>query len=276
MAKQKKELTAIEKKNIRHMFWASGQMWGDFTMVRMEGNTYAYCMLPILNEVYGDNEELVTEAFVRNTEFFNTHASAAGLVLGLSYALERERAANPEAVPPQLITDIKTSLMGPLAAIGDSLFFNCIRVISAGIGISLAAQGNPLGVLLFVGIYGGIFLAIKWYLIHLGYSLGTEAITKAFASGIIQTITNAACAMGLVMVGALCSTMISIEIPLVIKMGSGTKMVVQDIFDGIMPGMLKLVLLFGVVFLIRKKWKPINIILLILVVSVVGAFFGVL
>ncbi len=42
-----------------------------------------------------------------------------------------------------MITNIKTSLMGPLAAIGDSLFFNCIRVISGGIGIALASQGNP-------------------------------------------------------------------------------------------------------------------------------------
>ena len=94
--KTKKELTPTEKKNLKHIFWCSGQMWGDFTMVRMEGNTYAYCMLPVLNEVYGNNKELLTEAFVRNTEFFNTHAAASGLVFGLSYALERERAQDPE------------------------------------------------------------------------------------------------------------------------------------------------------------------------------------
>ncbi len=273
--KNNKTLTPIEKKNLRHMFWISGHFWADFTMVKMEGNTYAYCMLPIINEVYGDNEELATEAFVRNTEFFNTHASAAGLNLGLSYALERERAKNPEAVTPEMITNIKTSLMGPLAAVGDSIFFNCIRVIAAGIGISLAAQGNALGVLLFVAIYGGGFLAVKWYLINLGYTLGTNAITKAFETGIIKTITNAACAMGLMMVGALVASMVSVSTPLVIPMGSGTEMVVQNIFDGIMPGILKLGLLFGVVYLIRRKWKPIYIIALILTVSILGSAVGV-
>jgi len=272
---EKKELTPIEKKNLRHMFWTSGQMWGDFTMVKMEGNTYAYAMLPIINEVYGDNKELVTEAFVRNTEFFNTHASAAGLIFGLSYALERERAQDPEKVPGEMITNIKTSLMGPLAAIGDSIFFNCIRVISAGVGISLAAQGNPLGVFLFVGIYGGIFLAVKWYLMVLGYTVGTATITKAFKSGIIKSISDAACAMGLVMVGSLVSSMVSITVPLKIPMGSGTEMVVQDIFDGIIPGFLKLVLLFGILALIRKKWKPIWIIFLILAIGVVGSLLGV-
>lgn len=276
MAANKRELTPVEKKNLRHIFWCSGHMWGDFTMVKMEGNTYAYCMLPVINEVYGDNKELVTEAFVRNTEFFNTHASVSGLIFGLSYALERERSLNPEAVSGEMITNIKTSLMGPLAAIGDSIFFNCIRVISAGIGISLAAQGNPLGVLLFVAIYGGIFLAVKWYLLNLGYTVGTETITKAFQSGIIQSLSDAACAMGLVMVGSLVSSMVSISSPAEIAMGGGTTMVVQDIFDGIIPGFLKLVLLFSIVAMIRKKWKPIWIIFLILGVGVLGSVLGVL
>lgn len=276
MAGNRRELTPTEKKNLRHMFWISGHYWGDFTMVKMEGNTYAYCMLPVINEVYAGNEELIKEAFVRNTEFFNTHAAASGLVLGLSYALERERSQNPEAVPGSMITNIKTSLMGPLAAVGDSIFFNCIRVIAAGVGISLAEKGNPLGVLAFILIYGSCFLGTKWYLLNLGYTMGTETITKAFQSGIIQSLSKAACAMGLVMVGSLVSNMVSISIPLVIPMGAGTEMVVQDIFDNIMPGFLKLVLLFAIVGLIRKKWKPITIILLILVVSVTGSFFGIL
>lgn len=273
--KDRKELTSIEKQNLRKMFWRSGHMWADFTMVKMEGMTYAYAMLPVINEVYKDNPELQTEAFVRNTEFFNTHAAAAGLNLGLSYALERERSQDPEAITGEMITNIKTSLMGPLAAVGDSIFFNCIRVISAGVGMSLASQGNPLGVVLFVGIYGGAFLAVKWYLLNLGYSLGTEAITAAFKSGIVGWLSDSACCMGLIMVGSLVSSMVSISTPLVIPMGAGAEMVVQDIFDGIMPGILKIGLLFLIMNLVRKKVKPIFIIFGILIVSVVGSFFGV-
>lgn len=273
--KDRKELTPIEKQNLKKMFWRSGQMWADFTMVKMEGMTYAYAMLPVINEVYKDNPELQTEAFVRNTEFFNTHAAAAGLNLGLSYALERERSQDPEAITGEMITNIKTSLMGPLAAVGDSIFFNCIRVISAGVGMSLASQGNPLGVVLFVGIYGGAFLAVKWYLLNLGYSLGTEAITAAFKSGIVGWLSDSACCMGLIMVGSLVSSMVSISTPLVIPMGAGAEMVVQDIFDGIMPGILKIGLLFLIMNLVRKKVKPIFIIFGILIVSVIGSFFGV-
>lgn len=273
--KDRKELTPIEKQNLKKMFWRSGHMWADFTMVKMEGMTYAYAMLPVINEVYKDNPELQTEAFVRNTEFFNTHAAAAGLNLGLSYALERERSQDPGAITGEMITNIKTSLMGPLAAVGDSIFFNCIRVISAGVGMSLASQGNPLGVVLFVAIYGGAFLAVKWYLLNLGYSLGTEAITAAFKSGIVGWLSDSACCMGLIMVGSLVSSMVSISTPLVIPMGAGAEMVVQDIFDGIMPGILKIGLLFLIMNLVRKKVKPIFIIFGILIVSVIGSFFGV-
>lgn len=276
MAKmKKKELTPIEKKNLRKIFWRSGQMWADFTMVKMEGMTYAYSMLPVIDEVYKDNPELQTEAFVRNTEFFNTHAAAAGLTLGLSYALERERSKDPEAITGDMITNIKTSLMGPLAAVGDSIFFNCVRVISAGVGMSLASQGNPLGVVLFVAIYGGTFLATKWALLNLGYSLGTDAITKAFKSGIVGWLSDSACCMGLIMVGALVSSMVSISTPLVVPMGGGAEMVVQDIFDGIMPGILKIGLLFLIMHLVRKKVKPIFIIFGILIVAVIGSYFGV-
>lgn len=271
----KKELTPIEKKNLRKIFWKSGQMWADFTMVKMEGNTYAYAMLPVINEVYDGNEELKKEAFVRNTEFFNTHAAAAGLVFGLSYALERERSKNPDALPGEFITNIKTSLMGPLAAIGDSIFFNCIRVIAAGVGISLAEKGNHLGVLLFVLIYGGCFLTTKWVLLNLGYTVGTDAIAKVFKSGVIGSLSDAACIMGLIMVGSLVSSMVEISTPLVIPMGAGAEMVVQDIFDGIMPGLLKLILVFIIIALVRKKVKPILIIFGILAISVLGAAVGI-
>lgn len=275
MAKNKVELTDIEKKNLRSLFWRSGHMWGDFTMVKMEGNTYAYAMLPVINEVYADNEELATEAFVRNTEFFNTHAATAGLNLGLSYALERERSKDPELVTGEMITNVKTSLMGPLAAVGDSIFFNCIRVIAAGIGISLASQGNPIGVLLFVAIYGLAFLGVKWYLINLGYTLGTKSITEAFKSGIVANLSKAACVMGLMMVGSLTSSMVEISTPLVIPMGSGTEMVVQDIFDSVFPGILKLALLFFCVKMIRKKVQPIALIAIILAFGIIGALVGI-
>ena len=57
-------------------------------------------------------------------------------------------------VDADTIESIKVALMGPAAGIGDAFFFNCVRVIAAGIGIGLAAQGNLLGSIIFAVIYG--------------------------------------------------------------------------------------------------------------------------
>ena len=35
-----------------------------------------------------------------------------------------------------------SSFMGPTAGIGDAFFFNCLRVIAAGIAIGLCSQAN--------------------------------------------------------------------------------------------------------------------------------------
>ena len=42
--------------------------------------------------------------------------------------------------------------MGPLSGIGDSFFWGILRVI-AGIGISLASTGSPLGAIVFLLLY---------------------------------------------------------------------------------------------------------------------------
>ena len=43
--------------------------------------------------------------------------------------------------------------MGPLSGIGDSFFWGILRVIAAGIGISLASTGSPLGAIVFLLLY---------------------------------------------------------------------------------------------------------------------------
>lgn len=47
------------------------------------------------------------------------------------------------------INSIKLSLMGPLAGIGDSLFWGVWRVVAAGLAIGLANAGNVLAPLIF-------------------------------------------------------------------------------------------------------------------------------
>ena len=54
--------------------------------------------------------------------------------------MEEEYAKDPENFDPDSINAVKTSLMGPLSGIGDSLFQGTIRVIAFGLGVQLAQQ----------------------------------------------------------------------------------------------------------------------------------------
>ena len=256
----KSAYTTQEKKTLRKMFWNSGLVFSGFNMVKMEGNAFALTMEPALEELYEDQTERA-EALQRHNGFFNTHAVFFALIAGITYALEKQKKTSG-GVDDDVIENIKVALMGPTAGIGDAFFFNCLRVIAAGIAIGLCAQANFLGVILFVLIYGFSQFAARYYLLRMGYRYGTSFMTKA--AGV----------MGITMVGAMVASSVNVKLAWTINVGQ-TSVVVLDIFNSIMPGILSILLVFGMVRLIKKGYKPITLVFGILVISIVLAFFGI-
>lgn len=269
----KNTLTKQENKMINRIFWRSGLLFGSFNSVKMQGQGFAYTMIPAINECYKDDEKERTEALKRSNEFFNCHSSMAGFIYGLVYAMERDK-AQKKSVDGATITNVKTALMGPLAGIGDSLFFNTIRVIAASIAISLCATGNLAGVLLFMLLYGGTSLLVKYLLIRSGYSLGSTFIERVFNSGLLEIVTKAASTLGLVMVGAMVASMVSVKLGLTWTFG-GTEVVIQDVLDSIMPGILSLAVTFGVVKLLKKGYNAAVLVTGLLVACIILAAFGI-
>ena len=268
----KSAYTAQEKKTLRKMFWNSGLVFSGFNMVKMEGNAFALTMEPALEELYEDKKERA-EALQRHNGFFNTHAVFFALIAGITYALEKQKKTSG-GVDDDVIENIKVALMGPTAGIGDAVFFNCLRVIAAGIAIGLCAQANFLGVILFVLIYGFSQFAARYYLLRMGYRYGTSFIDSVFESGLMEALTKAAGVMGITMVGAMVASSVNVKLAWTINVGQ-TSVVVLDIFNSIMPGILSILLVFGMVRLIKKGYKPITLVFGILVISIVLAFFGI-
>ena len=60
--------------------------------------------------------------------------------MGIVASMEEENAKNPDDFDTSTITSIKTALMGPLAGIGDSMFWGTLLVIGIGVGASLAKK----------------------------------------------------------------------------------------------------------------------------------------
>jgi mannose/fructose/N-acetylgalactosamine-specific phosphotransferase system component IID len=230
-------------------------------------------MIPVINQLYKNDEKGRIDALVRAQEFINTHFCSLGFILGLNYALEKEK-AEKGTIDGDVIRNVKASLMGPLAGIGDSLFFTTIRVIAAGIGIGFSNQGSILGLLIFILIYGGSFMALKYPLVKQGYLLGTNFLEDLFQKGIIKSITKAANVLGLLMVGCMSASVIRVTTSLSFDI-NGAKMQLQTLFDGIMPGLLSLLTLLGVWFLLKKKISIIKITFGILFFCIIMAFFGI-
>ena len=164
--------------------------------------------------------------------------------------------------------------MGPAAGIGDAFFFNCVRVIAAGIGIGLAAQGNLLGSIIFAVIYGGSQLLLRWYFLHIGFHAGTDFINSVFETGLIKAVTKAASILGVGMVGAMVASMVKVKLAWTIQVGEAS-VVVNDVVNSIMPGLLSIVLLFVLMHLIRKGKRPSMLIFSIMIISLILAFLGI-
>lgn len=263
-----------EKKLLDRATWRSGSVNCSFNFVKMMGQGYAYSMMPFINKYYKE-EDNRREALVRANSFMNTNGAFLPFIIGINAAMEKKKSQDNGAVEESAIASVKTSLMGPLAGIGDSFMFNTLRVIAAGVGISLAAQGNVMGPIVFLALFIIPFLLIRKNMAYLGYTLGSTFLEKMFKSGLLKKVTKAASIVGIIMVGALVSQLVNIATPLSISIGE-SEVVIQEMLDSIMPGLLSVGLVFLLKSRIKKGVKPIVMVFAIMGICILGAAIGVL
>ena len=266
-------LTSQENKTLNKMFWLSHSVFCGFNMTKMEANGFTITMSPAIEEIYRNDPDGKRDAYARHQAFFNTHAVAFNFIAGLCYAFERDVAEG--RMPRESVNAIKAALMGPTAGMFDSLFFNCLRVIGAGVAMGLCSQGNPFGVLLFILIYGVTQSICKYFLLHVGYSLGTSFVDKVFKSGLMGIATVAASILGVVMVGSMTASTVSV--PLVWTVGpADAPVVVLDLLNGIYPGILSVAVVLLMMALIKRgRIRPTFLILGVLAAGLVGAALGI-
>jgi mannose/fructose/N-acetylgalactosamine-specific phosphotransferase system component IID len=76
-------------------------------------------------------------------------------------------------------------------------------------------------------------------------------------------------------VGAMTATMVSMTTPLQIGHGDGA-VKIQEVLDGIMPGLLPLGLTLLVYYLLKKNVKVTHILVGLVVVGILGKVIGIL
>lgn len=252
--------------------------WGLFKKIvinyeRMGNVGFCFSMYPVLKKLYPDKKDLAA-AMKRHLTLYQTSHYLATFQMGITAAMEEENAQDAD-FDTDSIGAVKTALMGPIAGIGDSLFWGTIKVIATGIGCSLALQGNILGPILFLLIFNIPAYLCRWFGVFLGYKMGRESMAKIVESGLMKVVMEVASIMGIMVVGGMTMDMTSINF--ITQIGSGEEAsTIQDLLNGIVPG-LPVLLLFGVTYwLLKKKVNPLLIMLIMLVLGIAGAFFGFL
>ena len=301
------EKIQLSKSDRQKVWWRSQFLQGSWNYERMQNLGWAYSLIPAIKKLYTKKEDQAA-ALERHLEFFNTHPYVAAPIMGVTLALEEER-ANGVEIDDAAIQGVKIGMMGPLAGIGDPVFWFTVRPILGALGASLAASGNIVGPLLFFFGWNAIRMAFLWYTQEFGYKAGSE-ITKDMSGGILKDITKGASILGMFILAVLVQRWVSINFTINLpgkqlsegayinfpegavtgaelkgilgqalsgmSLDSVQPQTLQGQLNSLIPGLMGLLLTFLCMWLLKKKVSPITIILALFAVGIAARFFGIM
>ena len=289
------------------VWWRSTFLQGSWNYERMQNGGWAYTLIPALKRLYHTKEDR-SAALKRHLEFFNTHPYLASPILGVTMALEEER-ANGTPIDDKAIQGVKVGMMGPLAGVGDPVFWFTVKPIIGALAASMAMAGNLLGPILYFVLWNAIRMAFLWYTQEFGYKAGSK-ITEDLSGGLLGEVTKGATILGMFILGSLVNRWVSVKFTPVVSnvpnqkgayidwssLPSGKAGVqkalelqsqglsltknkvttLQDNLDSLIPGLMGLLLTLFCMWLLKKKVSPIIIILGLFVVGVVFHVIGLM
>lgn len=289
------------------VWWRSTFIQGSWNYERMQNGGWAYTLVPALKRLYHTKEDRAA-ALKRHLEFFNTHPYLASPIIGVTMALEEER-ANGAPIDDKAIQGVKVGMMGPLAGVGDPVFWFTVKPIIGALAASLAMAGNIMGPILYFVLWNAIRMAFLWYTQEFGYKAGSK-ITEDLSGGLLQEVTKGATILGMFILGSLVNRWVSVKFTPVVSnvqnqkgayidwssIPNGTKGIqkalelqaqglsltknkittLQDNLDSLIPGLMGLLLTLFCMWLLKKKVSPIVIILGLFVVGVVFHVVGLM
>ena len=259
----------LQKKDLISMFIRSNFLLGSFNFERMQSVGFCVSMIPALKKLYKGKD--LQDALKRHLEFFNTQPFIAAPIMGITAAMEEQKANGADID--------ESSISGVKAGVGDPIFWGTLRPVLAALGAGLALSGSIAGPLLFFLGFNIIRIATLWFGINYGYEKGTKLVTES--SDKLKYLTEGASVLGLLVMGALVSKWTTVNIPFVLSKYTGQDGIevittIQSVLDSLMPGLVPLLLTFLCMKLLKKKVNPLIIIFALFAVGILGYAFGIL
>lgn len=241
---------------------------------RLQALGAANLMLTPIRELYDTNEERVKE-LKKYMVFYNSEVFTVGPIInGIACSME-EAHANGENITEKDINAVRTGLMGPVAGIGDTVMQGILFPILFGIGCSMALDGSYLGPILSFAIFEILIFGCGYFMFMTGYKQGKTSLLKILKNGTIDRIINSFSIVGLMVVGSMAATRVTVNTPLAIKIGEGTT-TIQSVLDSLAPGLIPLGITLLVWWMLKKKINTVWIIIAIFLVGIAGYYSGIL
>ena len=277
MSKLNANLSAEDRKMLNKIFLRSFTVFasGAGGAAKAGADGWLYSIMPAINRYYKDDPEARADAMARHTTWYNITQNVGTFAMGLVASMERENTLHDD-FDTESIDGTKVSLMGPMSGIGDAIFWGCLRVIAAGIGINMAMTGSPLGAILFLLIYNIPSIICRYFMTYLGFTLGTKFISQLYEGGLMRLVTRATSTVGLTMIGAMTAANVKFNTIITFPVEGSDPITLQSYLDQIFLGLVPLALTLFVLWLMRKKNVNVNVILVgIMVLAIVLGLIGV-
>ena len=234
---------------------------------RMQASGYLYMLLPQLRKMYGDGTPELKEMMKLHTQFFNTSPFFHTIITGFDLALEEKVGVNSK----DAVNGIKTGLMGPFAPLGDSIFGSLVPAIMGSIAATIASQGQPWGIFLWIAV-AVAYDIFRWKQLEFAYKEGTNLINNMQST--LTALIEAASVLGIFMVGALIATMINVDVTWMPHIGDKA-IDIQDMLNLIFPRLVPAIITGVIYWLLgRKGMNSTKAILLIIVAAIAFSAFG--
>ncbi|MDF2566517.1 MAG: system mannose/fructose/sorbose family component [Massilibacillus sp.] len=241
---------------------------------RMQAGGFASMMGPILKKLYPNNQEAVVAGLKRHMMFFNTEPRWGAVIHGIVIALEEQKAKGGD-IDESTIIDLKSSLMGPLAGIGDTISGALYKPVVLGICLGWAAAGSIMGPLVFACAMLGYDYTITRLSIKKGYQLGTSAVTTILEGGLFKKLTTFFSIMGLFVLGIMVCKFITVDFAWVPVLG-GKEIAIKDMMDKIVPKALPLAITIVSWQAIMRGYRVVNVLLALFVFALAGGALGLI
>lgn len=249
----------LRRVNLRYMF--GGQLGWNYE--RMMNVAYVHAILPAMIKMYGDDSDVLRDMLQMEMQFYNTSPFLSAIITGMDLSLQNESGTKSK----EAVAAIKTGLMGPFAAVGDSLFGAVIPTILGSLAAYMGMKGNPIGVIIWL-LCAIVILGLRYFELPIAYREGKKLVSNV--GNLLNNLTDAATLLGVFVIGGIIPTVVNVIVPFKLTIGKKSLAIQADMLDQILPALVPIALVALAYWLLgRKKMNSTRVIWVFLIGSIV-------